>query len=102
MHASNTPCSSFVVLGIQLGIVLILILNHCLYLLSKGAAGSDDGNYFEVDEKGQIKLRPGKKKIDLSKLTDDDLRKLGIDPSLSKQEIARLLKVSLLTFQVPR
>ena len=53
-----------------------------------------------MDEKGQIKLRPGKKKIDLSKLTDDDLRKLGIDPSLSKQEIARLLKVSLLTFQV--
>ncbi|XP_059175867.1 uncharacterized protein LOC131955682 [Physella acuta] len=56
------------------------------------AAGSDDGNYFEVDEKGQIKLRQGKKKIDLSKLTDDDLRRLGIDPTLSKQEIARLLK----------
>ncbi|XP_055882530.1 uncharacterized protein LOC106061672 isoform X1 [Biomphalaria glabrata] len=56
------------------------------------SAGSDDGNYFEVDEKGQIRLRPGRRKIDLSKLTDDDLRKLGIDPTLSKQEIARLLK----------
>ncbi|KAH9510115.1 hypothetical protein Btru_043506 [Bulinus truncatus] len=56
------------------------------------SAKTDDGNYFEVDEKGQIKLRPGRKKIDLSKLTDDDLRRLGIDPNLSKQEIARLLK----------
>jgi len=37
-------------------------------------------------------LRDGKKKIDLSKLTDDDLRKLGIDPTLDKKEIARLLK----------
>ena len=54
---------------------------------------SDDGQYFEVDEKGQLRLKQGKKKIDLSKLTDDDLRRLGIDPSLSKQEIARLLKV---------
>ncbi|RUS85817.1 hypothetical protein EGW08_006446 [Elysia chlorotica] len=55
-------------------------------------ADSDDGNYFEVDEKGEVKLRAGKKKIDLSKLTDDDLRRLGIDPTLSKQEIARRLK----------
>lgn len=54
---------------------------------------SDDGQYFEVDEKGQLRLKQGKKKIDLSKLTDEDLRRLGIDPSLSKQEIARLLKV---------
>ncbi|XP_046353241.1 uncharacterized protein LOC124133066 isoform X2 [Haliotis rufescens] len=57
----------------------------------KGSAESD-GDYFEVDEKGQIKLKEGKKKIDLSKLTADDLRKLGIDPNLSKHEIARLLK----------
>ncbi|GFS03619.1 hypothetical protein ElyMa_001154700 [Elysia marginata] len=55
-------------------------------------ADSDDGNYFEVDEKGQVKLRVGKKKIDLSKLTDEDLIRLGIDPTLSKQEIARRLK----------
>jgi len=41
---------------------------------------------------GKIRLRDGKKKIDLSKLTDDDLRKLGIDPTLDKKEIARLLK----------
>ena len=52
-----------------------------------------DGDYFEVDEKGEIKLKHGKKKIDLSKLTHDDLRKLGIDPNLSKQEIARQLQV---------
>ncbi|CAL1528526.1 unnamed protein product [Lymnaea stagnalis] len=69
-----------------------IYLNSFYTLKSKGVAGSDDGNYFEVDEKGQIKLRAGKKKIDLSKLTDEDLRRLGIDPSLSKQEIARLLK----------
>ena len=42
----------------------------------------------------QVKLRAGKKKIDLSKLTDEDLRRLGIDPTLSKQDIARCLKVS--------
>ena len=52
------------------------------------------GADFYVDESGKIRLKAGRKKIDLSKLTDDDLRKLGIDPSLSKQEIARLLKVS--------
>ncbi|KAK7484146.1 hypothetical protein BaRGS_00024635 [Batillaria attramentaria] len=58
----------------------------------RGSQDSDDGQYFEVDEKGQLRLKQGKKKIDLSKLTDEDLRRLGIDPNLSKQEIARLLK----------
>lgn len=58
-----------------------------------GKADSDDGQYFEVDEKGQLRLKAGRKKIDLSKLTDEDLRRLGIDPNLSKEEIARLLKV---------
>ncbi|XP_070192116.1 uncharacterized protein [Littorina saxatilis] len=58
----------------------------------RGSQDSDDGQYFEVDEKGQVRLKQGKKKIDLSKLTDEDLIRLGIDPSLSKQEIARLLK----------
>ena len=52
-----------------------------------------DEEPFEVGADGKIRLRAGKKKIDLSKLTDDDLRKLGIDPSLSKKEIAKLLKV---------
>lgn len=52
-----------------------------------------DGDYFEVGADGQIKLKSGKRKIDISKLTDEDLRKLGIDPTLSKKEITRLLKV---------
>ena len=38
----------------------------------------------------------GKKKIDLNKLGVDDLKKLGIDPdNMTKEEIARALKVSL-------
>lgn len=48
----------------------------------------------------QITLRPGKKKIDLSKLTDEDLRKLGIDPTLSKKEIAKLLKVNFMCIRL--
>ena len=35
------------------------------------------------------------KKIDLSKLSDDMLRKLGIDPRLSKKVKAKMLKVRL-------
>lgn len=54
--------------------------------------GEDEDAQFEVGADGKIRLRDGKKKIDLSKLTDDDLRKLGIDPTLDKKEIARLLK----------
>lgn len=57
-----------------------------------GSSSSDEA--FEKGPDGKIRLKPGRKKIDLSKLTDDDLRKLGIDPSLSKKEIARLLKVN--------
>ena len=52
-----------------------------------------DEEPFEVGADGKIRLRDGKKKIDLSKITDEDLRKLGIDPTLSKKEIAKLLKV---------
>lgn len=37
-------------------------------------------------------MKAGKKKIDTSKLSKDDLRALGIDPNMSKQEIARALK----------
>lgn len=58
----------------------------------KKFGGVDDDAAFEVGADGKIRLRDGKKKIDLSKLTDDDLRKLGIDPTLDKKEIARLLK----------
>ncbi|KAL4226194.1 hypothetical protein ACF0H5_014180 [Mactra antiquata] len=47
-------------------------------------------NLFEVGKDGKIKLNG--KKIDLSKLTDDDLRALGIDPNLSAKEIAKRLK----------
>ena len=44
---------------------------------------------------GTIRLKAGKKKIDINKLTDDDLRRLGIDPrNMTKEEIARRLKVS--------
>lgn len=57
------------------------------------AEGDSDDEPFEVGADGKIRLRDGKKKIDLSKITDEDLRKLGIDPTLSKKEIARLLKV---------
>ena len=55
-----------------------------------------DGDYFEVMPDGTIRLKPGKKKIDISKLTDDDLRRLGIDPrNMTKEQIAKLLKVSM-------
>lgn len=39
------------------------------------------------------KLRPKKKKININDLDADTLRKLGIDPNLSKKEIAKKLKV---------
>lgn len=62
-----------------------------------GSGGSDSskGDYFETTADGKVRLKQGKKKIDLNKLTSDDLRKLGIDPNVSKQEIARLLKVRI-------
>lgn len=54
-----------------------------------------DGDYFETLADGTVVLRKGKKKIDISKLSEADLRKLGIDPrTMSKEEIARILKVS--------
>ena len=52
-----------------------------------------DEEQFEVGADGKIRLKGGKKKINLDKLTDEDLRRLGIDPTLSKAEIARKLKV---------
>ena len=44
-----------------------------------------------IDKDGKIRLK--KKTIDLSKLTDEQLRHMGIDPKLSKKEIAKKLKV---------
>lgn len=55
----------------------------------------DDGDYFEVSADGKVKLKGGKSKIDLSKLTNEDLKKMGIDPSkMTKEEISRALRVS--------
>ncbi len=63
--------------------------------LGLSADSDSDGDYFETLADGTIRLKKGKKKIDINKLSDDDLRKLGIDPrNMSKQEIARILKVS--------
>ena len=59
-----------------------------------------DDEQFEVGADGKIRLKPGKKKIDLSKLTDDDLRRMGIDPTLSKAEIARRIKVNALSYDI--
>ena len=43
---------------------------------------------------GKLKLRDDGKKIDLSKLSKDDLKKMGIDPdTMTKEEISRKLKV---------
>lgn len=54
----------------------------------------DDGNYFEVGKDGKMKMKGGKTKIDLNKLTEDDLKKMGIDPSkMTKEEISRALRV---------
>ena len=56
-----------------------------------------DGDYFEIDPDGNIRLKAGKKKIDISKLSEEQLRQLGIDlKTMSKEEIARILKVGLM------
>lgn len=61
--------------------------------LTKKLSDDSDEEQFEVGADGKIRLKGGKKKINLDKLTDEDLRRLGIDPNLSKAEIARRLKV---------
>lgn len=60
---------------------------------TKTLSEDSDEEQFEVGADGKIRLKGGKKKINLDKLTDEDLRRLGIDPNLSKAEIARRLKV---------
>ncbi|KAI0222505.1 hypothetical protein LSAT2_026249 [Lamellibrachia satsuma] len=64
-----------------------------LVRVKKGEDVESDGDYFEVMPDGTVRLKAGKKKIDINKLTDDDLRRLGIDPrNMTKEEIARKLK----------
>ena len=64
-----------------------LKLNGCV-------SDEDDGDYFEIGSDGEVRLKKGKKKIDISKLNEEQLRQLGIDPkTMSKEEIARILKV---------
>ena len=54
----------------------------------------DDGAYFQIGADGKATLKAGAKKIDISKLSKDDLKKMGIDPdTMTKEEIARKLKV---------
>ena len=54
----------------------------------------DDGDYFEIGSDGEVRLKKGKKKIDISKLSEEQLKQLGIDTkTMSKEEIARILKV---------
>ena len=61
-------------------------------IVDKGEA-FDDGDYFEVGADGKVKMKKGNK-IDLSKLSKDDLKKMGIDPTnMSKEELARAIKV---------
>ena len=45
-----------------------------------------------------MRLKAGKKKIDISKLNEEQLRQLGIDlKTMSKEEIARILKVCVVS-----
>ncbi|XP_012945585.1 trichohyalin, partial [Aplysia californica] len=50
-----------------------------------------DDDMIEMDESGKLRLKRGKK-IDLSKMSDEMLRKLGIDPNLTAKEKAKLLR----------
>ena len=64
-----------------------------LEIIDKGEK-FDAGDYFTMDADGRMKLKAGTKKIDLSKMSKDDLRKLGIDTRyMTKEQIAKKLKV---------
>ena len=59
----------------------------------------DDGDYFEMGKDGKMKLKTGTKKIDLSKMSNDDLKKLGIDTRyMTKEQISKKLRVCLQIF----
>ena len=72
---------------------------HRFYLKLNGyISDEDDGDYFDIDSDGEVRLKTGKKKIDISKLNEDQLRQLGIDlKTMSKEEIARILKVCVVS-----
>nr|XP_034317865.1 zinc finger CCCH domain-containing protein 13 isoform X1 [Crassostrea gigas] len=66
---------------------------------SENTEDRQDGNADKERAKSPVlergadgKLRPKKKKININDLDADTLRKLGIDPNLSKKEIAKKLK----------
>ena len=69
----------------------ILTFGEVLYCVSYIQI-SEDNTYFEVDKNGNVVLT--KKKIDLNNISAEELKSLGIDPTLSAQEIAKKLKVS--------
>lgn len=73
--------------------------NHPLYKFRFSEKKKAE-DMFEYDKDGNIRLKDGVKAIDLDNLTADDLRRMGIDPNLSKAEIARKLKVWLHEFEL--
>lgn len=84
---------------------LINVINKCLKKLDMFICEWNkiiNGRNFDRTERAKSpvlergadgKLRPKKKKININDLDADTLRKLGIDPNLSKKEIAKKLKV---------
>jgi len=88
----------------QLGIVLDFVLTHLQLLIYRFRIMKTHANHvlsertpqFEIGEDGKPRLRGGWKKIDLSKITRQELEALGIDPNLSAKEIAKKLKVRIL------
>ncbi|GFO14407.1 hypothetical protein PoB_004091200 [Plakobranchus ocellatus] len=58
-------------------------------IADEGTAEEDDN--IEIGEDGKLRLKKGKK-IDLSKLSNDMLKKLGIDPNMTAKEKAKMLK----------
>ena len=54
----------------------------------------DNGDYFEMGPDGKLRLKAGRKRIDITKLSAEELAALGIDlKTMTKEEIARILKV---------
>lgn len=71
-----------------------------LEIIDKGEK-FDDGDYFKMGADGKVTLRKGTKKIDLSKMTNEDLAKLGIDAKyMTKDQIAKKLKVCDFTLMI--
>ena len=67
---------------------------HYLYLIGLDTDQDfTDDDLVVLGDGGKLRLRRGKK-VDLSRLSEEMMRKLGIDPSLTSKEKARLLRVS--------